>query len=738
MIQKVNRIDRIQSIDNINVAARAIQPEKVAVSAIKPELVSQLTQISPAVLDQIVIPVDSGAQSNLPDTSTQSGNLFRDRFNSNLYWYLPTFSLADDPDPLFSFAASQTGVDVNGDPFHKACLQIGLKQLMPVDVANFSASNPTIELRVIPLQTFTVILSITYKDAAGTDQHSSFTGSMIPSDGTLQLIFDNILSNNVIILYENLTQAVAQVSISAIYNVWRAISGPRIIERDPPERWESPPIILPRLQAEAFAPRSFMKEAVAVNPSIAIRREIFRLPDDSDPPPPRTKYIYSSAQFNLSLTLDQKYAANAYQLRYTVTENSVQRPIININDLKDFNLRQSEFMELKVLGDISQRYPSLRELYVGTLSRTIVVIPNEYVIVRESNHCDAICIALVDSDAIAHSNCKFQFEFLLSPNISAIEFLQLTQEISQHPDFKDYVLKLPDSLHSTNPSKLVTAFQSSNQYLRSTIAHCFSLMVEIKDEPFVSPAVANANLLIKQLCLPQQPYLAGTLNLKLDDNYTLPVEANVSLNFQATSGIDDFTYTVNEAAQSIQFINRSVFNLQLKQYALCTSAGVSLLPLNQVLASGQTIEVPLPPDHTGLIVLVDYAPALTSAIPKSQIGPYLQFQTQDVQKTQYQLGINASGVNFDGRGIDKIDVQVSLPALTEISVPAFSLYALHKADSTNILIPIQYAISSLDATLLFTVHFKDAAKPAVQFSKQNDFVDVPILVLQDADLNPVV
>jgi len=148
--------------------------------------------------------------------------------------------------------------------------------------------------------------------------------------------------------------------------------------------------------------------------------------------------------------------------------------------------------------------------------------------------------------------------------------------------------------------------------------------------------------------------------------------------------------------------------------------------------------VPLPPDHTGLIVLVDYAPALTSAIPKSQIGPYLQFQTQDVQKTQYQLGINASGVNFDGRGIDKIDVQVSLPALTEISVPSFSLYALHKADSTNILIPIQYAISSLDATLLFTVHFKDAAKPAVQFSKQNDFVDVPILVLQDADLNPVV
>ena len=47
-------------------------------------------------------------------------------------------------------------------------------------------------------------------------------------------------------------------------------------------------------------------------------------------------------------------------------------PILGISDLKEFELKQSEFTELKVLGDISQRFPSLSRLYLGVLSKTIV------------------------------------------------------------------------------------------------------------------------------------------------------------------------------------------------------------------------------------------------------------------------------------------------------------------------------------------------------------------------------
>src|SRR6266581_536565 len=112
------------------------------------------------------------------------------------------------------------------------------------------------------------------------------------------------------------------------------------------------------------------------------------------------------------LPLSLKYQQDGYQLKYTVsTATSPNRAIRDVKDLKDFSGSQTEFAELKALGDVSQRYPTLSRLYIGVLSRKIVVVPRRYSVVRGSSGCAATCFALVDSSAADGSNCKFEFDF---------------------------------------------------------------------------------------------------------------------------------------------------------------------------------------------------------------------------------------------------------------------------------------------------------------------------------------
>src|SRR5258708_33181836 len=90
-----------------------------------------LTHISPTLLGEVRVSQITGAQASLPLASTRTGNLFKDRFNGNLFWYLPSFTLADDPDAAFRFAPTQTGTDANGNAFNCAVLTIGIKKAVP-------------------------------------------------------------------------------------------------------------------------------------------------------------------------------------------------------------------------------------------------------------------------------------------------------------------------------------------------------------------------------------------------------------------------------------------------------------------------------------------------------------------------------------------------------------------------------------------------------------------------------
>src|SRR5205814_1360914 len=107
---------------------------------------------------------------------------------------------------------------------------------------------------------------------------------------------------------------------------------------------------------------------------------------------------------------------------FIISDGSTNRPIINADDLRNYNLRQSEFEEVKVLGDISLKYPSLRRIYAGVLSKTVVVIPASYSIVRTVHGLSAICRSALDSGGA--SGCEFEFAFSLAPDVSMIDLFQ--------------------------------------------------------------------------------------------------------------------------------------------------------------------------------------------------------------------------------------------------------------------------------------------------------------------------
>jgi hypothetical protein len=356
-------------------------------------------------------------------------------------------------------------------------------------------------------------------------------------------------------------------------------------------------------------------------------------------------YVRSTLHTDQCVTLGQKYAANVYQLKYTVADDHASRPIISIDDLKTFNVPQSEFTELKALGDVQQQYPSISRLYLGVLSRTIIAVPARYVILRQKDGCAAVCRALVDSSSMG--GCKFQFQFLLTPDISPIDLLQLSQALAANAQLKDCSVRPPDFLKEGAKSGLTSAFISSFDYDNgSSQPHTFLLTAEIRDDGS-TPAVANANLFIKQLCTVHEPFLSGVISIKLDDAYPTAIDVPVMLSFKNTGGTSDgLDYHLDEASPSIALTNGSIYDLSLQRYAVCSPQAIQVTPLQQTLIAGKDFSITVPAEHADLSLAVDCELAVGDSIPKADLGRYLQFQTQDVQNTQYALGVNAGQRQF--------------------------------------------------------------------------------------------
>src|SRR5262249_40988892 len=79
--------------------------------------------------------------ASLPVLGSRRGSLFADRDEPNRRWYLPDFTLVEDVDPGFTFAASQSSQNDQGEWFNTARLTLRIRKLVPDDVLTFSQDN---------------------------------------------------------------------------------------------------------------------------------------------------------------------------------------------------------------------------------------------------------------------------------------------------------------------------------------------------------------------------------------------------------------------------------------------------------------------------------------------------------------------------------------------------------------------------------------------------------------------
>src|SRR5215467_12585845 len=91
------------------------------------------TSVSRKVFTPIIsIPINLNPP--IPDASTKNGNLFNDRFDKSIRWYLPTFNLVQGTDAAFSFTAKQTALpNESGDPFYVVDLKFSVHKDIPAD-----------------------------------------------------------------------------------------------------------------------------------------------------------------------------------------------------------------------------------------------------------------------------------------------------------------------------------------------------------------------------------------------------------------------------------------------------------------------------------------------------------------------------------------------------------------------------------------------------------------------------
>jgi hypothetical protein len=691
---------------------------------------ASLVRFAPATLLSASVGRLVEATQSLPIANTQTGNVFKDRFATDMAWYLPAFQLAADVDGAFAFTATQAGVDESGNPFNRVTLAVGVAKVMPADVNAYKQQNPSVQLREIPLSALQPTLTTTSQDTqTGASKQSTYPGTVAPAaDGSLRLTFNTILGVGAIVAYENLQSGGASIGLSASYDVWREST----VRMPPRPIWLQPRSIVPDEELPVRPPGAFRPgQPVTVGRPVRVW--------EPDPVPVHSgdqspSYVQSVASFAATLPLGDKYAGVGYATRYTISDGSVTRAITGINDLKNFNTRQSEFSEFTALGDISQRYPSFDRLYIGALSRTIVALPARYGVVRSADGTAAVCQALLDSSAAGGGACKFQFDFLLGPVISPIELVELSNEIAANPASHDCTVVLPAKLDAGQTSTLATAFQTSVSYGTGGPAHTFSLTVGVVDAPGTMPAVATANLFIKQLTAQVEPYLTGRIGIKLDDAYEHPVDAGVVLNFSVTSGSNEIAFTVGAGGTSVVLTNTSPLDLNLTRYALIVNNQVSVSPFPEKLPAKQTVSLPATGASESAQLLVDRALALESPLTKAATTRYLTLVVQDVQNVQYELGIVAPAVDFKKLGIAKIDVHITLTDLPNIAVPSFSLIDLDRSGNVTISLPIQYAISSLAATIAFAVQPANQQQTSVQFTLAHDFIDQPILILDGANI----
>ena len=684
---------------------------------------------------------------SLPMASTRSGSLFEDRNYPDLHWYLPQFALAADVDASFVFAANQPSQLKDGTPFNAVHLAFRLTKSMPSDVSQFAQANPTAGLREIPLESLAAVLTSPYTDAQGNQAVRSFTASgvTVQGDGSYLVVFDDsILGDVVVAVYQDLRVfGKASVKLTATFSTWSPPGAP-----PPPGGLNARFLSFQNVVAtSAFrsaavetptpapVPAAAAPTAVRMEPAIMFSP----LPPPShpyDPPPddpPQPQLVIASLPFEQVLGAGLKYNADGYQLQYTVTTlSSPSRVILSVADLNAFNAPQSQYVELKEMGDINAKYPSISRAFIGRLSRTIVLIPQRYSILRSKSGCSAACLARVDSSPSSTSQCAFEFSFVIGPEINRIELAQFQNEVAAVAYLQGYSITFPTLLRDTPASAVQTSFASTANFSAGSDPHTFALTVTVQDDGLATPAVANANLFILRLTAQTGTDLIGSLSLKLDDGFTDPVLGTVDLNFAHTTGTDELTSDFDPTGPAFNLSNLSPLDLVIQEYALVQGANLTLSSSAFVLPSRTGKALPAPANNAGMALVAVAQLALPTPMTMASVSNYLNFQTVDVQQTRYMIAVDATGV--DWKSVVSVTATITFPTLSSIAPMSFALGPVLQSGSQSVLVPLVNALSTLPGSLDILANFADTTKASVEFTLTNDFVGQPVMTLLQSQI----
>jgi hypothetical protein len=620
-------------------------------------------------------------------------------------WFLPDFALFADADPAFSFAVAQTG-DVAGDggPFNRATLRLSLRAVMPAGVAGSPRSEP---LRQVPdmIPALTLTVPVTKPDGSvGTE---AVTGTVTPRPGGGFLATFNLAGSVVEAAYVHLThRGGAELEIAATYTAYQTTL---ITAPDVGFPVHGP--VFHGYQFEVFGDGGITPGA----------------PFEPVHPMPGTyRFFPVTARFPRTVPIGLAFNTDVYRSRFTITAEKMTRPIIDANDLNQFAGPRSEYRELTTLGDVTAKYPSLRRLYFGQVSGTVVAVPATYGILRTAEGLLATCDSIVDDSPGTITGCRFHFTFTVFPLADPIDLARLRADVPGIPEAAGRTLRvgLPVGLDPRNASSL-DGFSAGKAVFADGQESAVQVGIDIADDQ-TTPATTDVNLFLQQLASTGPAPLFGNVAIRLDDAFPQPVLTQLVLNLRQTAGRDDLKISIPTGnPPTADAANVGPLDVVLHRFAAVQGHQVTITSLgDQVLPAGKSTT--LTGVERGASVEVSYGLAVPAPLPKAAMSKYVTFHTHTVQEVQHPLTVNAAGLNFAAAGITAIGVQITLTADPATPVPVITLSPSHPIDFVHVMIPIDSAVTGLDGTVALTL---TTAAGQRTVTVAHDFVEEPILIV---------
>ncbi|MFG1798383.1 hypothetical protein [Nocardia sp. NPDC049149] len=637
------------------------------------------------------------------------GTLMRDVLgvsNSIKEWYRPDFVLPA-ADPVFSFAVVQTGeVDADGNPFNRARLTMTINPILPAHLANYfdkpPDSGPGHE---VPDLDPKLVLLLPITDENGVPHDLTADGTISRVDAQTMIATFDILGDRVEAAYVHLAaQGGASILVRSRYSAYQIA------------RVWSPDFGFP-VHGPVFGDYQF---------------ELYGDGDTGAWMPVGVLGVYkffpvTAAPYERTIKVGQTFMTDAYRSRFTITRGGLTRPIIDAGDLSDFAGPRSEYRELTSLGVVQERYPSLRRLYFGQVSGTVVAVPAGYGIVRGAGGLAASLDSIVDDSPDSVTGCRFHFTFTVAPLADPVELAQLSADLTTIPEAAGRTLRLtlPVALDARNPATLDGFPAATAVFADGVVKHTVQVGVDLTDD-HGTPATTNVNLFLQQLATNGPAPLFANLAIRLDDPFPHPVRTQIALNLYQTAGSDELEVLLGaDEIPTMQLVNRGPHDLVLRKLAVLRGGQPTIVGLaNQALLAGRTADLP---GYLGAFgAAVSRSMPLPVPLPKAALMRYLTFRTVTVQQVQHPLTVNAAGVNFTGLGITAIRVQITLTELPGIAVPALTLTAAHAIDFVHALIPVDAAVTGMNCTVALTL---STAAGERTVTRTHDFVDQPIFVI---------